>query len=355
MAKKDKKAEQVKPPEPSALERELASLDPTKRAAVLMLALGEQQASDIIGYLNRDEVETLGTAMVSVNDVSQTAVDKVLDQFIGELRGQTNLGLGSEDYVEGVLKRALGPEKSASVLSRILPSSSSKGLEILAWMTPQNIFEMIGDEHPQVIAIIMSVLEEDTAAELLALLPAAMRTEVMRRVALLDTVQPSAMSELEDVVQRQLQSSVTSQAAPTVGGVRAAAKIMNRTKLDLENEVFSGLKEIDEELAIDIQDNMFEFEDFVKLDRRSMQTLGQALDQDELMLAFRGAPQPLIDYFLENVSERQALVMKDDMEVATPKPLTEVLAAQKNIVRQARKLQENGEIIMSAGDSSDYV
>ena len=142
MAKKDKKAEQVKPPEPSALERELASLDPTKRAAVLMLALGEQQASDIIGYLNRDEVETLGTAMVSVNDVSQTAVDKVLDQFIGELRGQTNLGLGSEDYVEGVLKRALGPEKSASVLSRILPSSSSKGLEILAWMAPQNIFEM---------------------------------------------------------------------------------------------------------------------------------------------------------------------------------------------------------------------
>jgi flagellar motor switch protein FliG len=106
---------------------------------------------------------------------------------------------------------------------------------------------------------------------------------------------------------------------------------------------------------VDIQDNMFEFEDFVKLDRRSMQTLGQALDQDELMLAFRGAPQQLVDYFLENVSERQALVMKDDMEVATPKPLTEVLAAQKNIVRQARKLQEAGEIIMSAGDSTDYV
>ena len=111
MAKKDKKNEPVKPPEPSALERELAALDSTKRAALLMLVLGEQQASDIIGYLNRDEVETLGTAMVSVNDVSQTAVDKVLDQFIGELRGQTNLGLGSKDYVEGVLKRALGPEK----------------------------------------------------------------------------------------------------------------------------------------------------------------------------------------------------------------------------------------------------
>ena len=145
------------------------------------------------------------------------------------------------------------------------------------------------------------------------------------------------------------------QAAPTVGGVRAAAKIMNRTKLDLEQEVFGGLKELDEQLTVDIQDNMFEFEDFIKLDRRSMQTLGQALDQDELMLAFRGAPQQLIDYFLENVSERQALVMKDDMEVATPKPVVEVEAAKKSIVRQARKLQEAGEIIMSAGDSSDYV
>ena len=184
MAKKDKKNEPVKPPEPSALERELAALDSTKRAALLMLVLGEQQASDIIGYLNRDEVETLGTAMVSVNDVSQTAVDKVLDQFIGELRGQTNLGLGSKDYVEGVLKRALGPEKSASVLSRILPSSSSKGLEILAWMTPQNIFEMIGDEHPPGHCHHHVGTRRRYRSRTLALLPGEMRTEVMRRVAL---------------------------------------------------------------------------------------------------------------------------------------------------------------------------
>ena len=148
MAKK-KKEEIVEPPkEPTALEKELSGFDSVKKAALLMRVLGEQQAAEIIALLNRDEVEKLGTAMVDVGDVTQDAVDGVLDDVIAQLRGQTNLGLGSKDYVEGVLRRALGPDKSASVLSRILPSASSKGLEILAWMTPQNIYELIGDEHP---------------------------------------------------------------------------------------------------------------------------------------------------------------------------------------------------------------
>lgn len=132
---------------------EMESLKTTERAALLMLLLGEQQASDIVGYLNPKEVQALGTAMVGVSDVSQEAVDKVLDEFITELKKQTNLGLGSPDYIEGVLNRALGPERASSVLSRILPSSSSKGLEILSWMTPRSICDMVGNEHPQVIAI----------------------------------------------------------------------------------------------------------------------------------------------------------------------------------------------------------
>ena len=357
MAKKDKKneAEIEEPAAPTDLDRELAGLEPSKRAALLMLVLGEQQASDIITYLSPKEVEALSAAMVSVSDVSQQAVGSVLDGFIEELRGLTNLGLGSPDYLEGVLKRALGPERSASVLSRILPSSSSKGLEILAWMTPLAIYEMIGDEHPQVIAIILSVLESDTAAEVLELLPSTIRMEVVKRIANLDTVQPSAMAELESVVAKQLAGAASAQAAPVVGGIKTAAKIMSRAKLDLEKEVFDSMKEDNEGLVTEIQDNMFEFEDFIHLDRRSMQTLVQALEQDELMLAFRGVPQQLVDHFLENMSERQALLVKDDMEVATPKPLAEIDAAQKSIVRQARKLQEAGEIIMASADSNDFI
>ena len=146
---------------------EMESLKTTDRAALLMLLLGEQMASEIVGYLSPKEVQRLGSAMVGVHDVSQEAVDRVLDEFIGELKKQTNLGLGSPDYIEGVLNRALGPERASSVLSRILPSSSSKGLEILSWMTPRAICDMIVDEHPQVIAIILSVLEDETAADVL--------------------------------------------------------------------------------------------------------------------------------------------------------------------------------------------
>ena len=355
VAKKDKKKEEEKPKEPTALEKELAGFDSIKKAALLMRVLGEQQASEIIGYLNREEVEKLGTAMVDVGDVTQGAVDGVLDDVIGQLRGQTNLGLGSKDYVEGVLKRALGPEKSASVLSRILPSASSKGLEILAWMTPLNIYEMIGDEHPQVIAIILSVLEEDTAVEVLEFLPKEMRAEVVRRVALLDTVQPGAISELENVVQRQLETNLESQAAPLVGGAKAAASIMNRASLDLNNEIFGEIGEIDESLKDQIQGFMFEFEDFLKTSSRDMQTLGQAIDQEELKVAFRGSSDAVINHFLDNLSERVAELIRDDMEIAQPKPVSEVMEARNNIIAQARKLQDAGEIIMSAGDSADYL
>lgn len=352
MAKK-KKEEIVEPPkEPTALEKELSGFDSVKKAALLMRVLGEQQAAEIIALLNRDEVEKLGTAMVDVGDVTQDAVDGVLDDVIAQLRGQTNLGLGSKDYVEGVLRRALGPDKSASVLSRILPSASSKGLEILAWMTPQNIYELIGDEHPQVIAIILSVLEEDTAVEVLEFLPKELRANVMSRVAKLDTVQPGAISELEDVVQRQFDSNITAQAAPMVGGVKAAANILNRASLDLSNEVFAG---ISEELTEEIQQNMFEFEDFLKTSSRDMQTLGQAIDQEELKIAFRGCSDAVMNHFLDNVSERVAELIRDDMEVSTPKPVSEVMEARKNIIAQARKLQDAGEIIMAAGDSADYI
>ena len=355
MAKKKKEEVVEKPKEPTPLEKELSGFDSVKKAALLMRVLGEQQASEIIGLLNRDEVEKLGTAMVDVGDVTQSAVDGVLDDVIAQLRGQTNLGLGSKDYVEGVLKRALGPDKSASVLSRILPSASSKGLEILAWMTPQNIFELIGDEHPQVIAIILSVLEEDTAVEVLEFLPKDMRANVMSRVANLETVQPGAISELENVVQRQFDSNITAQAAPMVGGVKAAANILNRASLDLSNEVFAGISEENAELTEEIQQNMFEFEDFLKTSSRDMQTLGQAIDQEELKIAFRGCSDAVMNHFLDNVSERVAELIRDDMEVSTPKPVSEVMEARNNIIAQARKLQDAGEIIMAAGDSSDYI
>ena len=332
---------------------EMESLKTTERAALLMVLLGEQQASEIVGYLNPREVQALGTAMVGVSDVSQEAVDQVLDEFIGELKKQTNLGIGLPDYIEGVLNRALGPERASSVLSRILPSSSSKGLEILSWMTPRAICDMIADEHPQVIAIILSVLEDETAADVLTFLPAAIRPQVIRRVALLDTVQPNAMAELESVMAKQFATSTTSSAS--VGGVKAAANIMGKTKLDIETSVMTDISGEDEDLAMRIQDNMFDFENLVDLDNRSIQILMRTLEQEQMAYALKAAPEPVVEKFMANMSQRAGAMFLDEMEQMGMVRVTDAEDAQRDIIRQARKLQDAGEIILASADGGGFV
>jgi flagellar motor switch protein FliG len=332
---------------------EMESLKTTERAALLMVLLGEQQASEIVGYLNPREVQSLGTAMVGVSDVSQEAVDQVLDEFIGELKKQTNLGIGLPDYIEGVLNRALGPERASSVLSRILPSSSSKGLEILSWMTPRAICDMIADEHPQVIAIILSVLEDETAADVLTFLPAAIRPQVIRRVALLDTVQPNAMAELESVMAKQFATSTTSSAS--VGGVKAAANIMGKTKLEIETSVMTDISGEDEDLAMRIQDNMFDFENLVDLDNRSIQILMRTLEQEQMAYALKAAPEPVVEKFMANMSQRAGAMFLDEMEQMGMVRVTDAEDAQRDIIRQARKLQDAGEIILASADGGGFV
>ena len=332
---------------------EMESLKTTERAALLMVLLGEQQASEIVGYLNPREVQALGTAMVGVSDVSQEAVDQVLDEFIGELKKQTNLGIGLPDYIEGVLNRALGPERASSVLSRILPSSSSKGLEILSWMTPRAICDMIADEHPQVIAIILSVLEDETAADVLTFLPAASRPQVIRRIALLDTVQPNAMAELEAVMAKQFATSTTSSAS--VGGVKAAANIMGKTKLEIETSVMTDISGEDEDLAMRIQDNMFDFENLVDLDNRSIQILMRTLEQEQMAYALKAAPEPVVEKFMANMSQRAGAMFLDEMEQMGMVRVTDAEDAQRDIIRQARKLQDAGEIILASADGGGFV
>ncbi|NBU50944.1 MAG: flagellar motor switch protein FliG [Betaproteobacteria bacterium] len=236
-----------------ALKLELEALSSTQRAAVLMLLLGEQQASEILRYMNPKEVQALGAAMVSVADLSQEAVNFVLDDFVMTLKKQTSLGLGTTDYVEKVFKRALGEDKAASVLGRILPGQGSRGLEILQWMDARSIADMILGEHPQVIAIILSVLDYDVAADVLAFLPGGSRSEIMQRIASLETVQPSAMSELEAIMKQQF-SNNSSAKSSSFGGVKSAAKIMNFVKTDLEAQIMGGLEKIDPDGFIDFDE-----------------------------------------------------------------------------------------------------
>lgn len=335
------------------LKKELTVITNVQRAAVLMLLLGEDLASNIISYLDPKEVQELGAAMVSVADMSQEAVNVVLDQFVDMLKRQTSLSLGTTEYVETVLKRALGPDKASSVLSRIMPNRASRGLEILQWMDARAIAEMIKSEHPQVTAIILSVLDAEVAADVLAYLPNDTRPEVIQRVASLDTVQPSAMEELESIMKKQFSNNASSSTS-SFGGVKAAAKIMNFTKVELEGPILQGVGQIDEELALRIQDNMFSFENLAAVDNRGIQALMRAVEPDMLMTALKGATDVVKDKFLGNMSSRARGMFLDDMEAKGPLRMTEVEDAQKKVMRAARKLSEKGELILSAG-GADFV
>ena len=335
-----------------ALERELGQMTGVQRAAVLMLLLGEQQAAEIIRFLNPKEVQALGGAMVSVADLSQEAVNAVLDEFVATIKKQTNLGLGTTDYVEKVFKRALGDDKAASVLGRIMPGQGSKGLDILSWMDARSIAEMIRGEHPQVTAIILSVLEHSVAADVLNFLPSETRAEIIQRVANLETVQPSAMEELEAIMKKQF-SNNSSAKSSSFGGLKAAAKIMNFTKTELEASVMGGLSELDPELMQKIQDNMFTFENLTGVDNRGIQVLMRNVEPDLLMIGLKGASDVVKEKFFGNMSERARGMFRDDMEAKGPLRLADVEDAQKTIMRIARKLSDAGDLVLGGGD--DFV
>lgn len=335
-----------------ALRREMSELTGTQRAAVLMLLLGEEQAANIIRFLSPKEVQGLGAAMVQVAELSQEAVNAVLDEFLAEIKRQTNLGLGTSDYVDKVFRRALGDDKAASVLGRINPGHGSKGLEILTWMDARSIADMIQAEHPQVVAIILSVLETSVAAEVLNFLPPDSRAEIMQRVASLEQVQPSAMDELEAIMKKQFSTNSTSKSS-SLGGVKAAANILNQTKTTLEAAVMSGLREIDPDLMQQIQDNMFTFENLVGVDNKGIAKIMANVEPDLMMKALKGASEAVKEKFLGSMSERARGMFRDDMEALPPMRLSDVEMAQKMVMRAARKLADAGDLVLGGG--ADYV
>ena len=340
------------PAKAEALRAEMAAMSGSQRAAVLMLLLGEQQAAEIVRFLDPKEVQALGGAMVSVADLSQEAVNQVLDDFVMTIKKQTSIGLGTTDYVEKVFKRALGDDKAASVLGRILPGQSTKGLDILQWMDARSIADMIRGEHPQVCAIILSVLEHEVAADVLLFLPEENRSEVIQRVASLETVQPSAMAELEAIMKKQFSSS-SNAASSSFGGIKAAAKIMNATKTALEAQVMGGLEKLDAELMMKIQDNMFTFDNLLSVDSKGIQVLMRNVEPDMLMIALKGANEGVRDKFLENMSTRARGMFVDDMNAKGLLRIADVEEAQKTIMRIARKLSDSGDLVLGGG--ADFV
>ena len=329
-------------------------LSGTQKSAILMMLLGEEEAAEILKNLSPKEVQHLGGAMYSVRNTDQETVNAVLDEFLAIIKKQTSLGLGAGNYIRNVLNRALGEDKAQSVLSRITPASSERPIEILDWMDGRSIAELLQDEHPQIIALIISYLEYGQASDVLNLLPEDLQPEIVQRIATLETVDPEALRELELVMQMKFKAN-TSLRSTKVGGVKAAAKIMNFTKANMEKRILGAIRRNDKDLMQAIQDNMFTFDNLGMSDDRSLQTLLRMVEPEDLIMALKGATVELQEKLFGCMSTRAASNIKDEMEVLGPVRLTEVQTAQKQIIEVARKMSDEGTIVLAGRGGDEMV
>ena len=326
----------------------------TQKCAILMMLLGEEEASDILKNLGPKEVQQLGKEMYNVQGLDQDTVNKVLDEFLAIIKTQTDLGMGSSNYIKNVMTKALGENKAQSVLGRITPTESDKPIEILDWMDARSVTELISDEHPQIMSLIISYLEPGVAADVLVLLPEEIQADIIHRIATLETVQPDALGELERVMQLKFKTN-TSLRASSVGGIKAAASIMNFTKQNMEQRVMKSLGEKDRVLAKDIAESMFTFETLILMDDRSMQTLLRNVDQEILIIALKGTDDELKDKIFSCMSQRASANIRDEMEVLGPVRLTEVQEAQKAVINVARTMSDEGTIVLAGRGGDDFV
>jgi flagellar motor switch protein FliG len=323
------------------------TLTGVQRAAIVLLSLGEQQAAEVLKHMGAKEVQKLGVAMTSVGGVSREAVARVFDDFVDILAQPSGLGSGADDYVRAVLTQALGEDRASSLIDRILHGRNTTGLDTLKWMEPRAIAELVRNEHPQIIAIVMAHLDGDQAAEVLKCLPERARVDVLLRLATLDGIPPHALNELNDVMARQFAGSQNIKSS-SVGGVKVAANILNFMDSGQDETLLGAIGEVDGELSIRIRDLMFVFDNLAEIDDRAMQTVLREISSEQLALALRGADPKVREKITGNMSQRAAEILLEDMEARGPVRLAEVEAAQKEILAVVRRMADNGDIQLAA-------
>jgi flagellar motor switch protein FliG len=321
------------------------SEDGIQRSAILLMSIGEEEAVEVFKYLGPKEVQKLGAAMARLSHVSQQQVAEVLREFRVEARQQTAIGTDSDRFLRSVLTKALGDERASTLIDRILSGNDNAGIESLKWMDAGSVAELIKNEHPQIIAAILVHLDADQAAEVLGAFNERLRNDVMLRIATLEGVQPSALRDVNDVL-KQLLTGSDKLKKSAKGGVAAAAEILNYLGGTVEASVTAHLREADPDLAQQIQDKMFVFENLVDLDDRSIQLLLREVQSETLVVALKGTSEELRQKVFKNMSQRAAEMLRDDLDAKGPVRLSEVEAEQREILRIVRRLAEEGQIVL---------
>ena len=320
------------------------------RAAILLMTLGEEAAAAVLRHIDPQEVQHVGQAMAEIGNVSREQVDAVIEKFAEEIQEHTSLGIGSQQFLHTVLTSALGAERANEFIERILQGRNTKGLETLKWTEPGLVAELLREEHPQVVAVVLSHLTNERAAQVLKRLPKETHGDILIRIANLEGIRHSALMELDEIMEKRIAQNRGDQ-AQSLGGMRTAADILAKLGPEHEGDVIARIREVDDELGMQIQELMFVFESLAELEDRDMQMLLREISSDQLGVALKGADPATQEKILSNMSKRAADILQEDMEARGPVRLSEVEEAQKAILERALRLADEGKIQL--GDSGE--
>lgn len=323
-------------------------------AAIMLMSLGEEEAAEVFKHLSPKEVQKLGETIARMRTVSREKVDEVLNRFTSDAAAQSLLVSDTSNYVRAVLKRALGDDKAALLIDRILQGGDVSGIESLKWMDPLSVAELLRNEHPQIVAAILVHLDAEQSSAILMHLTERQRSEVMLRIATLEGIQPTALKDLNEVLFKVLAGGDKVRKS-SLGGIKAAAEIINLLGSGMDAAVLESIRGYDMDLAQKIMDKMFVFDDIVKLDDRAIQTVLREVASETLVVALKGAQPEVRDKILSNMSSRAAEALREDLESRGPMRLSEVEAQQKEILKTVRRLADEGQIALASGGDDAFV
>lgn len=316
----------------------------TRKAAIFLMVMGEDFTAQVFQHLEDREIKVLGEQMAQVKKVDSKTISAVMDEFSREM-GDGSMGISGKDFLQKAVPKAFDTKKADDILGDLLSRGEEKSFDKLSNFNPHILANLLMTEHPQTIALILVNMKYQTAAEIIRLLPENIQGEVIIRISDLDDVPNDIVNEVHEVVDEML-SDMGNETAANQGGIDAAAEILNNLDHQTENAIFEKIEAMREELADEIRQKMFVFSDLVTLDDRSIRALLKEISNDELILALKTSSEDLSEKIFSNVSQRAAEMMKEDMEVMGPVKLKDVEQAQLNIVKTARRLEEEGKIIL---------
>ena len=324
-----------------------------RRSAVLLFSLGQTDAVEVFKYLGPKEVQKISTVMTQISNLSFDEIDLAVNLFREEAQMRASVG-ASDEYLRNVLTEALGEDKAANLLDKIMQGNDHAGIESLKWMDPSNAADLIRNEHPQIIATILVHLEPDQTSAILQHFTERLRNDVLLRIATLEGVQPQALRELNEVL-TQLLSGSDRVKKSAMGGEQLTAEILNFLGSGVETSALGAIREYDPELAQRIQDKMFVFENLIELDNRSIQVIMREISSESHIIALKGTSQELKEKIFKNMSQRAAEMLKDDFEAKGPVKVSEVEAEQKEILKIVRKLADEGQIVLTKAGEEGVV